>query len=198
LTGGVVLERPGAVKGAPLFGAAKRTLDCEDRSKRIELEGKDRGKVSGLQSDPSVQNIAVRYTMTHFLDTNILLYSISRNPAESLKRDQAVALLDDDSGALSIQVLQEFYVQATRASRADAVPHQLAAGLIEAWSRFRIQDMTLPILTAALRIRKAHGFSFWDSTILAAALALGCDRVYTEDLTHGHVVDGLTIVDPFR
>ena len=136
--------------------------------------------------------------MPHFLDTNILLYSISQNPAESLKRDRAIALLADDSGALSIQVLQEFYIQATRTSRADAVSHELAAGLIEAWSRFRIQDMTLPILHTALRIRKAHGFSFWDSAIVAAALALGCDRVYTEDLTHGQMVDGLAIVDPFR
>ena len=136
--------------------------------------------------------------MPHFLDTNILLYSISQNPAESLKRDRAIALLDDDSGALSIQVLQEFYVQATRTSRADAVSHELAAGLIEAWSRFRIQDMTLPILHTALRIRKAHGFSFWDSAIVAAALALGCDRVYTEDLTHGQLIDGLAIFDPFR
>ena len=136
--------------------------------------------------------------MLHFLDTNILLYSISQNPGESFKRDRALALLDDDSGALSIQVLQEFYVQATRASRADAVPHELAVGLIEAWSRFRIQDMTLPVLHMALRIRKARGFSFWDSAIVAAALALGCDRVYTEDLTHGQVVDGLEIIDPFR
>jgi predicted nucleic acid-binding protein len=136
--------------------------------------------------------------MAHFLDTNILLYSISQNPAESPKRDRALALLDDDSGSLSIQVLQEFYVQATRSSRADAVPHELAAGLIEAWSRFRIQDMTLPVLKTALRIRKAYGFSFWDSAVVAAALALGCDRVYTEDLTHGQVVDGLAIIDPFR
>ena len=136
--------------------------------------------------------------MAHFLDTNILLYSISQNPAESLKRDRARALLDDDSGSLSIQVLQEFYVQATRHSRADAIPHDLAAGLIEAWSRFRIQDMTLPVLKSALRIRKAYGFSFWDSAIVAAALVLGCDRVYTEDLAHGQVVDGLAIIDPFR
>lgn len=136
--------------------------------------------------------------MSHFLDTNILLYSISRNPAESLKRDRAVALLDDDSGALSIQVLQEFYVQATRSSRADAVPHELAAGLIEAWSRFRIQEMNLAVLRTALRIRQSHGFSFWDSAILAAALALGCDRVYTEDLTHGQVVEGVAVIDPFR
>jgi predicted nucleic acid-binding protein len=136
--------------------------------------------------------------MAHFLDTNILLYSISQNPAETAKRDRALALLDDDSGSLSIQVLQEFYVQATRSSRVDAVPHELAAGLIEAWSRFRIQDMTLPVLKMALRIRKAYGFSFWDSAIVAAALVLGCDRVYTEELTHGQVVDGLAIIDPFR
>jgi predicted nucleic acid-binding protein len=60
------------------------------------------------------------------------------------------------------------------------------------------QDMTLPILNAAFRIRKTRGFSFWDCAIVAAALALGRDRVYTEDLAHGQVVDGLAIIDPFR
>jgi predicted nucleic acid-binding protein len=136
--------------------------------------------------------------MPHFLDTNILLYSISRNPKETVKRERAISLLDDDSGALSIQVLQEFYVQATRSSRSDALPHELAVGLIEAWSRFRIQDMTLPVLNSALQIRKAYGFSFWDSAIIAAARALSCDRVYTEDLSHGQMVDGIAIIDPFR
>jgi len=134
----------------------------------------------------------------HFLDTNVLLYSISRKPDESIKRERAISLLDEDSGALSIQVLQEFYVQATRSSRADAIPHEFAASLIGSWRRFRIQDMTMPVLNSALQIRKAHGFSFWDSAIVAAARTLGCDRLYTEDLNHGQVVEGLTIVDPFR
>ena len=136
--------------------------------------------------------------MLHFLDTNVLLYSISRNPDESPKRERAIALLDEESGALSVQVLQEFYVQATRTSRADAIPHEFAAGLIEAWCRFRIQDMTMPVLNAALRIRKAYGFSYWDSAIVAAARTLGCDRLYTEDLNHGQMVEGLAIMDPFR
>jgi len=136
--------------------------------------------------------------MPYFFDTNILLYSISRNPDESLKRERAISLLEDDSGSLSIQVLQEFYVQATRTSRSDAIAHELAAGLIAAWSRFRIQDMTLPVLYSALQIRKTYRFSFWDSTIVAAARALGCDRVYTEDLSHGQMVEGLAIIDPFR
>ncbi len=136
--------------------------------------------------------------MAQFLDTNVLLYSISRDPAESDKRARAIALLEDDSSSLSIQVLQEFYVQATRASRADAIPHELAAGLIEAWSRFHVQDMNLAVLNSALRIRQKHGFSYWDSAILAAALVASCDRVYTEDLAHGQVVDGLTVINPFR
>ena len=136
--------------------------------------------------------------MLHFLDTNVLLYSISRNPDESFKRARAIALLDEESGALSIQVLQEFYVQATRSSRADAIPHEFAVGLIEAWRRFRIQDMTMHVLTSALRIRKANGFSYWDSAIVAAALALGCDQLFTEDLSHGQVVEGLAITYPFR
>jgi predicted nucleic acid-binding protein len=136
--------------------------------------------------------------MLHFFDTNILLYSISRNPGESRKRDRAISLLEDDSGALSIQILQEFYVQATRATRSDAIPHEFAVALIGAWCRFRVQEMTLPVLYSALQIRKAYGFSFWDSAVIAAARALGCDRVYTEDLNHGQVVEGLSIIDPFR
>ena len=48
--------------------------------------------------------------MPHFLDTSVLLYSISPDPAEAAKRDQAVALLDQDDGAPSVQVLQEFYM----------------------------------------------------------------------------------------
>ncbi|MEO8658024.1 MAG: PIN domain-containing protein [Bryobacteraceae bacterium] len=136
--------------------------------------------------------------MPHFLDTNVLLYSISRSSDESLKRERAISLLADDSGAVSIQVLQEFYVQATRSSRSDAIPHESATGLIEAWSRFRIQDMTLSVLNSALLIRQEYGFSYWDSAIVAAAKALGCVRLYTEDLNHGQVVDGVTIINPFR
>jgi predicted nucleic acid-binding protein len=126
------------------------------------------------------------------------LYSISGSRAERGKRDRAIALLDDDSGALSIQVLQEFYVQATRASRTDALSHGLAAGLIESWSRFRMQEMNWAVLHRALRVRESHGFSFWDSAVVAAALELGCGTLYTEDLQHGQVIEGLRVVDPFR
>lgn len=136
--------------------------------------------------------------MAHFLDTNILLYAISPDPSEAAKRARADALLNQDDGALSVQVLQEFYVQATRPTRAGRLPHELAAGLIRAWTRFKVQETTLPIMEAALEIKAAHGFSYWDSGIIAAARALGCRRLYSEDMSHGREVSGVTIVNPFR
>ena len=68
-----------------------------------------------------------------FIDTNVLLYSISRDPAEAAKRAIAIALLDTE---LSVQVLQEFYVRATRATRPDALAHEIAVGLLRTWLRF--------------------------------------------------------------
>ena len=107
-------------------------------------------------------------------------------------------MLDRDGAALSVQVLQEFYVQATRPTRPDRLPHDIAAGLIAAWTRFRVQAITVQIMAAALEIAEAHRFSYWDSGIIAAARALGCTELYTEDMQHGRQVEGVRIVNPFR
>ena len=134
----------------------------------------------------------------HFFDTNVLLYSISRDREESSKKERAIALLEADGGALSVQVLQEFYVQATRVTRPDPLPHEIAVGLIRVWMRFAIQDVTTSILTRALEIKVSHGFSYWDSVIIAAARALGCRELYSEDMTDGREVEGVLIINPFR
>ena len=132
-----------------------------------------------------------------FLDTNILLYSISGDPAEQDKRAAALKLLGGADVGLSIQVFQEFYVQATRPSRAKPLSHDMAAGLIEKWTRFEVQPTTLDILMAALDIKARCRLSYWDSAIVAAALALGCRELYTEDMQHGLAVDGLRLINPF-
>ena len=133
-----------------------------------------------------------------FLDTNILLYSVSRDPAEAAKRDIAIALLDADDIAISVQVLQEFYVQATRVTRSDALSHEIAAGLIRTWLRFKIQETTLPVALGALDIKATHRLSYWDAAIVAAARALGCRELLSEDMSHGREVEGVLIVNPFR
>jgi predicted nucleic acid-binding protein len=133
-----------------------------------------------------------------FIDTNILLYSISRDPAEVSKRDIAIALLDADDIALSVQVLQEFYVQATRASRPDALSHDIAVGLVRTWLRFTVQEITLPVMIGALEIKTIYRLSYWDAAIVAAARALGCRELLSEDMSHGREVEGVTITNPFR
>lgn len=133
-----------------------------------------------------------------FLDTNVLLYSISRDPREVSKRDTAIALLDVDDIALSVQVLQEFYVQATRPTRPDAIDHEIAVGLIRTWLRFRVQELTLPIMTRAFEIKEKYSLSYWDAAIIAAARALGCRELLTEDIGHARDIDGVTIINPFR
>jgi predicted nucleic acid-binding protein len=133
-----------------------------------------------------------------FIDTNILLYSISRDPAETSKRDIAVALLDTENIALSVQVLQEFYVQATRATRPDALAHEIAVGLMRTWLRFKVQETTLPVMINALEIKVRYGLSYWDAAIVAAACALGCHELLSEDMSHGREVEGVTINNPFR
>lgn len=135
---------------------------------------------------------------THFIDTNILLYSISTASGEAGKRALAIDLLDREGGALSVQVLQEFYVQATRASRDDRLPHAIAAGFIETWLRFAVQENTVEVMRHALSIKAAHGLSYWDSAIVAAACAQGCQEILTEDLSHGRQLEGVRIVNPFR
>ncbi|MCZ7659087.1 MAG: PIN domain-containing protein [Xanthobacteraceae bacterium] len=133
-----------------------------------------------------------------FLDTNILLYSISDDRGEAEKRGRAIALLKARDAALSVQVLQEFYVQATRSTRPDPLPHDLAVRLMRSWLRFRIQEMTVDVMLGALEITAAHGLSYWDAAIVSAARALGCRELLSEDMAHGRQIDGVRIVDPFR
>jgi predicted nucleic acid-binding protein len=132
-----------------------------------------------------------------FLDTNILLYSISRDPAERPKRERAIALIEESGNALSVQVLQEFYVQSTRPTRTDALPHDLAIGLMRTWLRFPVQEITLAVMSAALGIKATFGLSYWDAAIVAAAEAMGCDEVVSEDMAHGQTIGRVTIRNPF-
>ena len=84
-----------------------------------------------------------------FVDTNILLYAISAQPEEAEKNQKAKAILRDPDLTMSVQVLQEFYVQATRPSRADPLTHQEATALIQYWLRHRIVPLTVQVMQDA-------------------------------------------------
>jgi predicted nucleic acid-binding protein len=135
----------------------------------------------------------------YFLDTNILLYSISDDPGERTKRDIAITLVERTSNAVSVQILQEFYVQATRATRPKRLSHEIAVGFLRTWLlRFPVQETTIPIVNGALEITVTYRLSYWDAAIVAAAREVGCREVLSEDMSHGQTIAGIRITNPFR
>jgi len=133
-----------------------------------------------------------------FLDTNILLYAVSHDPEEQEKAESANEILAGRDVALSVQVLQEFYVQATRDSRPDPLRHEQAAQLVESFLRFPVQETTTALMLAALATRRRFGISYWDAAILEAARALHCEIVLSEDLSDGDDYAGVRVENPFR
>ena len=136
-------------------------------------------------------------SVVRFVDTNVLLYAVSTTRAETEKNRVARSLLAEGRLALSVQVLQEFYVQATRSTRSDRLQHDQAAGLIEAWLRFPTQETTAQLVRAALATTDRYRLSYWDAAIVEAARLLGCAVVLSEDLADGQDFGGVRIENPF-
>jgi predicted nucleic acid-binding protein len=133
-----------------------------------------------------------------FADTNVLLYAVSTVRSEASKNAVARALLAEGDVALSVQVLQEFYVQATRPIRSDALSHAQAAALVEAWLRFPTQDTTPPLVRAALTTTARYRISYWDAAIVEAARLLGCTIILSEDLSDRQDFNGVRVENPFN
>ncbi len=131
-----------------------------------------------------------------FVDTNIFIYSVSLKPEEAPKAAVAKAILDGGDFALSVQVLQEFYVQATRTNKL-ALPHDDTVALIAHWQRFPVQPMTVEVLNAALATKARFQISYWDAAIIEAARAASCDEVISEDLNHRQDYGGVRVTNPF-
>jgi predicted nucleic acid-binding protein len=132
-----------------------------------------------------------------FVDTNVLLYAISTNPAERDKSDRAREVLESRDLALSVQVIQEFYVQATRSDRDDPLTHAQALALIQSFMRFPIQDVTTAVVLLAMASSQEFQLSYWDAAIIEAARVMRCEAVLTEDMSHDRDYDGVKVVNPF-
>ena len=133
-----------------------------------------------------------------FIDTNVLLYAISRDPEERVKAKRANEILADRDLAVSVQVLQEFYVQATRMSRPDPITHEQAIDLVESFIRFPVAPITAGLMLAAFATCRRFRTSYWDAAVLEASRALGCDVVLSEDLSDGEDYAGVRVENPFR
>ncbi len=134
-----------------------------------------------------------------FLDTNIFAYALdARDGAKkAIAADLIVALLRSEQAVVSYQVIQEFLNVAVRSSIPGLGRDQGAAHLRGIFSKMEIVSPSLNLYEEALALHAKYRFHWYDSLIVAAALEAKCGTLYTEDLQHGQVIDGLTVVNPF-
>ena len=134
-----------------------------------------------------------------FVDTNIPVYAVSPRLADSVKREISRDLLAQDTGnlAVSVQVLGEFYAQATRPTRPGSLSHHEAMVFIRELRRHHVQPLTLETFNMALQYRERFVLSYWDCLILAAAKQSECEAVYSEDMSATQDYDGIRVINPF-
>lgn len=128
------------------------------------------------------------------VDTNILVYAHLENLGD-LKFVKATGIVADPSNlVISVQVLNEYYSVMLKNGASDDLIQQNIQTILY---RFEVCWFTSSLLNRSYSLRNRYGYSCWDSLILAAAIESCCATIYTEDLQHGQVIDGVTIVNPF-
>lgn len=134
-----------------------------------------------------------------FVDSNVLVYAHDPTTPEKHQRarDLVERLWHEGSGRLSIQVLQEFFWTITRRVPTP-LPARTALVVLEDLSLWPVYSPVAPDVLAAVRLGGKVQVSFWDAMILVAAKASGSARLWSADLSHGQVIDGVEIHNPFE
>jgi predicted nucleic acid-binding protein len=132
-----------------------------------------------------------------FLDTNIFLYC--DDLTDTAKQARCIDLVLEHrtqrTGVVSLQVLQEYFHNATRKLGLDPI---LARQKVVAYSRFHVVEPSVEDVLAAIDLSRLHRTSYWDAMLVQCAIESGCTVMLTEDMNHGQVIDGVKIVNPFR
>ena len=110
----------------------------------------------------------------------------------------ALALFEEarrtGAGVVSTQVMQEYFVTATRKL---GVPVDVARRKVELFARLRLVVIDLADVLAAIDLHRLHQIAFWDALVVRAAQRANCSVLYTEDMQHGRRIDRLSILNPF-
>jgi predicted nucleic acid-binding protein len=136
--------------------------------------------------------MAVEYV----LDTNVLIYAISSASEDKAKRERSLALVAAGHFGVSGQILQEFFVTATRKIRTKLTAAEALALVIQLAEQPCVAT-DAALVMRAIETSVAYQISYWDGAILAAAEALGAPVLFTEDLNHGQSYGAVKVVNPF-
>jgi len=131
-----------------------------------------------------------------FFDTNVLAYAQDHDAGEKRQRSrQLIAdVVASGAGVVSTQVLQEFYVTATRKM---GVAPLAAKRVMQSFTIFEVVQVSPALIEKAIDRSVLSQLSFWDALIVTASASSGCTTIYSEDLNAGQMIDGVRIVNPF-
>jgi len=131
-----------------------------------------------------------------FFDTNVLLYADDESaPAKQrCSRDLVAKHRRARTGVISLQVLQEYFVNVTRKLHVDP---RIARRKVEILAEFDVVAPDVADILAAIDLHRFHGFSFWDALVLRSAKQSGCRVLLSEDFQEGREIDGIQVVNPF-
>lgn len=133
-----------------------------------------------------------------FVDTNILVYAFDRS---ALRKHVIAAqfvkeLWDNETGCVSIQVLQELFVNVT-CKITSPVEQQTARQIVADLGQWRVHSPEVSDLLLAIDYQKRYQLSFWDAMIVQSASRLNCNQLLSEDLNHGQVYGTVQVINPF-
>lgn len=132
-----------------------------------------------------------------FVDTNILIYA--HDPSAGAKhvraRDLLRELWQSGSGCLSVQVLQEFYVNIT-SKVAKPLALDAASQIVADLSAWRVHCPGVQDILDAIQLQGRYQLSFWDAMVVDSAIWLGCRTIWSEDLNPGQMYDTVTVLNP--
>lgn len=134
--------------------------------------------------------------MPVFFDTNLFVYAVSHAQEDTTKRDVAARLIAGGDFCLSVQVIQEFINTCLSKGRLGQAPEAVAA-TAKFLFNFPCAHCSQEHVMRALQFQQRYQIKYWDAAILAAASALGCSQIYSEDFNHGQSYDGVTVINPF-
>jgi len=133
-----------------------------------------------------------------FVDTNILVYAHDLSAGNRHAKASAIieSLWEAETGVISTQVLQEFYVTVTRKVKSPLTPAQ-AREIVTNYLSWPVQANDPEMTIQASEIGEKNNLSFWDALIIAAALRLQAHSMMTEDLNHGQIIESILVQNPF-
>lgn len=134
--------------------------------------------------------------VAHCLDTNVLVYAFSNAGRDAAKARIAREWINREDWGVTVQVLQEFYVNAIRTRH--QLGHDEAVAMIEEIASSRpVIGADLALMRLALQIKRRFGIAYWDAAVVAGARRLGAVVLVSEDLSHGQDYGGVRVLNPF-